>query len=51
MFLNIREMSQELCFDNRVTNNALFGRQVHYFIENFYLKKLQKEYKIFFFVN
>ncbi|KAA0745337.1 acyl dehydratase [Bacillus sp. AY3-1] len=36
MFLNIREMSQELCFDNRVTNNALFGRQVHYFIEIFY---------------
>ena len=33
MFLNIKEMSRALCFDNSVTNNALFGRQVHYFIE------------------
>lgn len=48
MFLNIKEMSRALCFDNSITNNALFGRQAYCFIENFDLKKLQKEYKIFF---
>lgn len=48
MFLNIKEMSRALCFDNSVTNNDFFRRQAHCFIENFYLKKLQKEYKIFF---
>lgn len=41
MFLNIKEMSRALCFDNSVTNNALFGRQAPYFIE-----KVKKEYKI-----
>lgn len=48
MFLNIKEMSRALCFDNSVTNNNLFGRQAPYFIESFYLEKVKKEYKIFF---
>lgn len=48
MFLNIKEMSRALCFDNSVTNNALFGRQVHYFIENFYLKVTKGVQDIFF---
>ena len=48
MFLNIKEMSRALSFDSSVTNNDLFGRQAPYFIEKFYLEKLQKENKILF---
>lgn len=42
MFLNIKVMSRELCFDKSVTNNDLFGRQALYFIENFYIEKVTK---------
>ncbi|MFB6433549.1 acyl dehydratase [Bacillus sp. 22475] len=51
MFLNIKAMSRELCFDNSVTNNDLFGRQAPYFIENFYLEKVTKGVQDTFFVN
>ncbi|MGH1257148.1 MULTISPECIES: acyl dehydratase [Bacillus] len=51
MFFNINEMSRALCFDNNVTNNALFGRQAPYFIENFYLEKVTKGVQDTFFVN
>ncbi|AIY74422.1 acyl dehydratase [Bacillus anthracis] len=51
MFLNIKEMSRALCFDNSVTNNNLFGGQASYFIENFYLEKVTKGVQDTFFVN
>ncbi|WP_374058677.1 hypothetical protein [Bacillus sp. SRB1LM] len=35
MFLNIKEMSRALCFDNSVTNNNLFGRQASFFVIGF----------------
>ncbi|ADK05736.1 TPA: acyl dehydratase [Bacillus anthracis] len=37
--------------DKSVTNNDLFGRQVLYFIENFYLEKFTKGVQDTFFVN
>ncbi|MGG2937901.1 acyl dehydratase [Bacillus pacificus] len=51
MFLNINEMSRALSFDSSVTNNDLFGRQVHCFIENFDLEKVTKGIQDTFFVN
>ncbi|PEU76853.1 acyl dehydratase [Bacillus anthracis] len=51
MFLNIKEMSRALCFDNSVTNNNLFGGQASYFIENFYLEKVTRGVQDTFFVN
>ncbi|MGZ7148825.1 acyl dehydratase [Bacillus sp. BC08] len=35
MFLNIKEMSRALCFDNSITNNNLFGRQASFFVIGF----------------
>ncbi|WP_144611877.1 acyl dehydratase [Bacillus cereus] len=35
MFLNIKEMSRALCFDNSVTNNNSFGRQASFLIIGF----------------
>ncbi|PEI80508.1 acyl dehydratase [Bacillus wiedmannii] len=46
MFLNIKEMSRALCFDNSVTNNDLFKRKAPYFIE-----KVKKGVQDTFFVN
>ncbi|WP_079995777.1 acyl dehydratase [Bacillus cereus] len=37
--------------DKSVTNNDLFGRQVPYFIEIFYLEKVTKGVQDTFFVN
>ncbi|WIG39830.1 acyl dehydratase [Bacillus toyonensis] len=51
MFLNIKVMSRELCFDKSVTNNDLFGRQALYFIENFYIEKVTKGVQDNFFGN
>ncbi|MCU5097442.1 acyl dehydratase [Bacillus wiedmannii] len=51
MFLNIKEMSRALCFDNRVTNNDLFGRLAPYFIEKVYSEKVKKGVQDTFFVN
>lgn len=51
MFLNIKAMSREFCFNKSVTNNDLFGRQAPYFIENFYLEKVTKGVQDTFFVN
>ncbi|MFP3376348.1 acyl dehydratase [Bacillus sp. SIMBA_069] len=51
MFLNIKEMSRELCFDKSVTNNDLFERKAPYFIEKFYLEKVTKGVQDTFFVN
>ena len=51
MFLNIKVMSRELCFDKSVTNNDLFGSQAIYFIENFYIEKVKKGVQDTFFGN
>ncbi|MDL2417871.1 acyl dehydratase [Bacillus tropicus] len=51
MFFNINEMSRALSFDSSATNNDLFERKAHYFIEKFYLEKVTNGVQDTFFVN